>query len=109
MTVMLPDAIERQFTPEDIRLHLALGMFLDRRVTLGRAQRLPASPKVSSSMNWAAGGFPSTTMRRMRSAEHRHGGAMGYVMKAQPEEAETVNKAVLGNDHRRVAGGDEGV
>ncbi len=36
MTVMLPDSIERQFTPEDIRLHLALGMFLDHRVTLGQ-------------------------------------------------------------------------
>jgi len=36
MTVLLPEEIERQFTPEDIKLHLALGMFLDRRVTLGQ-------------------------------------------------------------------------
>ena len=36
MSVLLPESIERQFTPEDIRLHLALGMFLDRRVTLGQ-------------------------------------------------------------------------
>jgi len=36
MPVLLPEEIERQFTPEDIKLHLALGMFLDRRVTLGQ-------------------------------------------------------------------------
>ncbi|MCE5266352.1 MAG: UPF0175 family protein [Planctomycetaceae bacterium] len=36
MTLALPDSIEQQFTPEDIRLHLALGMFIDHRVTLGQ-------------------------------------------------------------------------
>ena len=36
MTVLLPEEIERQFTSEDLRLHLALGMFSDRRVTLGQ-------------------------------------------------------------------------
>jgi predicted HTH domain antitoxin len=36
MPVMLPEDIERQFTPEDIKLHLALGMFMDNRVTLGQ-------------------------------------------------------------------------
>ena len=36
MPVLLPEDIERQFTPEDIKLHLALGMFLDHRVTLGQ-------------------------------------------------------------------------
>jgi predicted HTH domain antitoxin len=36
MTVLLPEEIERQFTPQDIKLHLALGMFLDRQVTLGQ-------------------------------------------------------------------------
>lgn len=36
MTVLLPEEIERQFTSEDLRLHLALGMFLDHRVTLGQ-------------------------------------------------------------------------
>ena len=36
MPVLLPEEIERQFTPEDIKLHLAIGMFLDRRVTLGQ-------------------------------------------------------------------------
>ena len=40
MSVMLPEDIERQFTPEDIRLHLALGMFLDHRVTLGQGAAL---------------------------------------------------------------------
>ena len=37
MPVLLPEDIERQFTPEDIRLHLALGLFMDRRVGLGQA------------------------------------------------------------------------
>ena len=37
MPVLLPEGIEQQFTPEDIRLHLALGMFLDHRVTLGKS------------------------------------------------------------------------
>jgi len=36
MPIALPMEVERQFTPEDIRLHLALGLFLDRRVTLGQ-------------------------------------------------------------------------
>ncbi len=36
MSIALPEDIERQFTPEDIRLHLALGLFLDDRVTLGQ-------------------------------------------------------------------------
>jgi predicted HTH domain antitoxin len=36
MPVMLPEDIERQFTPEDIKLHLALGLFLDSRVGLGQ-------------------------------------------------------------------------
>jgi predicted HTH domain antitoxin len=36
MSVLLPEEIERQFTSEDIKLHLALGMFLDHRVTLGQ-------------------------------------------------------------------------
>ena len=37
MSISLPEDLERQFTPEDIRLHLALGMFLDHRVALGQA------------------------------------------------------------------------
>ncbi len=36
MPIVLPEEVERQFTPDDIRLHLALGFFLDRRVTLGQ-------------------------------------------------------------------------
>ena len=36
MVVVLPDDIERQFTSEDIKLRLSLGMFLDHRVTLGQ-------------------------------------------------------------------------
>jgi predicted HTH domain antitoxin len=36
MPVLLPEDIERQFTPEDIKLHLALGLFLDHRVGLGQ-------------------------------------------------------------------------
>lgn len=34
MNVALPEAIERQFTPDEIRLRLALGLFLDNQVTL---------------------------------------------------------------------------
>jgi predicted HTH domain antitoxin len=37
MPVLLPEEIERQFTSEDLQLHLALGLFLDNRVTLGQA------------------------------------------------------------------------
>jgi predicted HTH domain antitoxin len=37
MTIVLPEEVERRFTPEDLKLHLALGLFLDRRVTLGQA------------------------------------------------------------------------
>lgn len=36
MPVLLPEDIERQFTPEDIKLHLALGLFMDHRVGLGQ-------------------------------------------------------------------------
>jgi predicted HTH domain antitoxin len=36
MSIVLPEEVERQFTAEDIRLHLALGMFFDRRVTLAQ-------------------------------------------------------------------------
>lgn len=36
MPVLLPADIERRFAPEEIQLDLALGMFLDRRVTLGQ-------------------------------------------------------------------------
>jgi predicted HTH domain antitoxin len=37
---MLPDEIERRFTPEDLKLHLALGLFIDHRVTLGQAAEI---------------------------------------------------------------------
>jgi predicted HTH domain antitoxin len=40
MPVLLPEDIERQFTPEDIKLHLALGMFIDNRVTLGQGAKI---------------------------------------------------------------------
>jgi predicted HTH domain antitoxin len=36
MNVSLPEEMERQFTPDEIRLHLAFGLFLDERVTLGQ-------------------------------------------------------------------------
>lgn len=36
MPVSLPENLDRQFTPEDIKLHLALGLFIDRHVTLGQ-------------------------------------------------------------------------
>ena len=37
MSIVLPEQVERRFTPGDIRLHLALGLFLNRQVTLGQA------------------------------------------------------------------------
>jgi predicted HTH domain antitoxin len=37
---MLPDEIERRFTPQDLKLHLALGLFIDHRVTLGQAAEI---------------------------------------------------------------------
>jgi len=37
MILSLPEEVERQLTPEDAKLHLAIGLFLDRRVTLGQA------------------------------------------------------------------------
>ncbi len=36
MSVSLPAEIEGRFTPEELKLHLALGLFLDDRVTLGQ-------------------------------------------------------------------------
>jgi predicted HTH domain antitoxin len=36
MSIALPDDIERQFTTEEIKLHLAMGLFLDHRITLGQ-------------------------------------------------------------------------
>jgi predicted HTH domain antitoxin len=36
VTVLLPDELQNRFTTDDIRLHLALGMYFDRRVTLGQ-------------------------------------------------------------------------
>jgi predicted HTH domain antitoxin len=40
MIVSLPKHVEKQFTPEEIRLYLALGLFLDDRVTLGRGAEI---------------------------------------------------------------------
>ena len=37
MTIVLPEEVERHFTPDDLKLHLALGLFIDQRVTLGQA------------------------------------------------------------------------
>jgi predicted HTH domain antitoxin len=36
MTIALPAELELRFTPDELTLHLALGLFLDRRVTLGQ-------------------------------------------------------------------------
>lgn len=36
MILPLPDFIEGKITPQDAALHLALGLFLDHRVTLGK-------------------------------------------------------------------------
>jgi predicted HTH domain antitoxin len=36
MSIALPHEIERRFSEEDLKLHLALGLFMDNRVTLGQ-------------------------------------------------------------------------
>jgi predicted HTH domain antitoxin len=36
MNVPLPEFLEGSISPEDAALHLALGLFLDERVTLGK-------------------------------------------------------------------------
>ena len=36
MILSLPEDVERQLTPQDAALHLALGLFFDQRVTLGQ-------------------------------------------------------------------------
>jgi predicted HTH domain antitoxin len=40
MHVSLPEDLEGRFTPQDMKLHLALGLFLDNRVTLGQGARI---------------------------------------------------------------------
>ena len=36
MILSLPEDFERQLSPQDAALHLALGLFFDQRVTLGQ-------------------------------------------------------------------------
>jgi len=38
--VPLPAVLESQFTPQEMRLQLAVGMFIDQRVTLGQGARI---------------------------------------------------------------------
>jgi predicted HTH domain antitoxin len=40
MLISLPEDMERRFTPQDMRLLLALGLFLDNRVTLGQGAEI---------------------------------------------------------------------
>jgi len=35
MILSLSEDVEGRLTPDDVKLHLAIGLFLDRRVTLG--------------------------------------------------------------------------
>lgn len=37
MIIPLPEQVESRLTTQDAALHLALGLFVDQRVTLGRA------------------------------------------------------------------------
>ena len=37
MIIPLPEPVESRLTAEDAALHLALGLFADRRITLGQA------------------------------------------------------------------------
>jgi predicted HTH domain antitoxin len=40
MIVPLPADLESRFTPAEMRLQLAIGMFIDRRVTLGQGAEI---------------------------------------------------------------------
>ncbi len=40
MIVPLPAELEGQFTPQEVRLQLAVGMFIDHRVTLGQGAEI---------------------------------------------------------------------
>ena len=42
MNVSLPDEIEQRFTADELRLHLALGLFQAQRVTLGQGAAIAA-------------------------------------------------------------------
>jgi len=37
MTITLPPELEKQITPQEAALHLAIGLFADDKVTLGQA------------------------------------------------------------------------
>ena len=37
MTITLPAELEKQITPQEAALHLAIGLFVDDKVTLGQA------------------------------------------------------------------------
>ena len=89
MTVSLPEEIERQFTPADIKLHLALGLFLDDCVTFQSRERiLPAFHRLTSCTNWGSGEFPFITMKPMRgrtwTAAQRGGKVMLVVSDTSP-------------------------
>ena len=56
MTITLPAELELSFSPEDLKLHLALGLFLERRVTLGQGATIAAFLKRRFSMNWGSSG-----------------------------------------------------
>ena len=66
MSVALPEEIERQFTPEEKSGFICAWVCsLTIVCPWDRALPLPASHRANFSTNWAAGGFPSTTKKRM--------------------------------------------
>lgn len=47
MELNLPDAIERTLSPAEAALHLAIGLFVAERVTLGQAAEIAGVPQAA--------------------------------------------------------------
>jgi predicted HTH domain antitoxin len=45
MTITLPAELENQITPQEAALHLAIGLFVDDKVTLGQAAAIAGIPQ----------------------------------------------------------------
>ena len=47
MTITLPAELEKQISPQEAALHLAIGLFADDKVTLGQAAAIAGLPQPS--------------------------------------------------------------
>jgi predicted HTH domain antitoxin len=45
MTITLPAELENQISPQEVALHLAIGLFADNKVTLGQAAAIASLPQ----------------------------------------------------------------